>query len=472
MEFTWKFVIDAGIISGAILLATLIRSRVPFFQKFLIPNALTAGFFLLPFYNFFFPRLGYLENRLGELVYHLLNISFIAMTLRASPPKIKGHKGGGVFGSSIGILSGYAVQSLLGLGLGLLFLPAIHPAFGLFLPLGFALGPGQAYAIGKGWESMGFEGASSVGLSMAAIGYLWACFGGVFLINHGRKKGWLSGSQLEKGLDKSLERSILSGVVPRGAEKKVGARLSTDSEAVDSFSFHVALVVATYFIAYLFLLGLTSALSLAGKAGKDLATNLWGINFIFSALTAIVVRKVIDLLKLDHLFDDSTLSRISGFSVDYMVAGSIAAISLVFVGRYWIPLAVMTTVCGIMTTLFIPWMCSRMFRDYSFERMLMIYGVSTGTLSTGLALLRVMDPEFKTSVASDYMLSAGLTFLLAVPFILSINLPAQAAVSGTMTPYWQMMGVAGAYLLYVVVSFFILARKRGLEKPFSWWLPR
>ncbi len=39
--------------------------------------------------------------------------------------------------------------------------------------------------------------------------------------------------------------------------------------------------------------------------------------------------------------------------------------------------------------------------DFKFERMLMLYGVSTGTLSTGLALLRVMDPEFKTKVSSD-----------------------------------------------------------------------
>ena len=417
------------------------------------------------FLDYLFPSLGYDQNKLGELVYHLLNISFIAMSLRASPPKVKGHKGGGVLGMSTGILLGYATQALLGLGLTIFFLPKLFPAFGLFLPLGFALGPGQAFAIGKGWETMGFTGASSIGLAFAAIGYLWASFGGVYLINHGLKRGWLKSENVAAMKNKAM----LTGIVNRNEERPVGARLTTDNEAIDSFSFHTAAVVFTYFLSYLLLSGLTMALSLLGKAGRDLAVNLWGINFIFSSITAIIMRKVVEALHLEHLLDNETLSRISGFSVDYMVAGSIAAISLVFVGSYWFPILLMSTLCGIMTMLIDPWFCSRMFRDYQFERMLMIYGVSTGTLSTGLALLRVIDPDFKTKVASDYMLSAGLTFLLAIPFILSINLPAQAAVQGTMVPYWIMMGISGLYLVYVLITYGILARKKSLATPGVLW---
>lgn len=466
MEFSWKVIIDAGVISLALLMASALRSKVRFFQKFLIPNALTAGFLLLPCYNFLFPALGYGTNRLGELVYHLLNISFIAMTLRAAPPKAKDAKGG-VLGMSSGILLGYATQALLGLGLTLFFLPKLFPAFGLFLPLGFALGPGQAYAIGKGWEGMGFVGAPSVGLTMAAIGYLWACFGGIWLINHGIKKGWLSPSALEAMKDKTM----LSGIVAKGEEKPVGARLTTDTEAIDSFSFHIAIVGFAYFLSYLLLLGLSWLLGFAGQGGKDLAANLWGINFIFSSVVALGLRKVIDRVGLGHLVDDDTLSRTSGFAVDFMVAGSIGAIALTFVGQYWLPILLMSTLCGIMTTLIMPWFCSRIFKDCRFERMLMIYGVSTGTLSTGLALLRVMDPEFKTKVASDYMLSAGLTFALAIPFILTINFPAYAYTRGDMSYYWIMMGVSGAYLIYVIASYCLVAKKKAFAKPLSLWLP-
>ena len=181
------------------------------------------------------------------------------------------------------------------------------------------------------------------------------------------------------------------------------------------------------------------------------------------------MRKVIDLLKIGHVLDDDTLTRVSGFSVDFMVSGALAAISLVFVGKYWLPIVVMSTLCGLMITFTVPWMSSRMFNDYKFERMLMLYGVSTGTLSTGLALLRVMDPEFKTKVSSDYMLSAGLTFILAIPFILSINLPAKAYVTGDMSYYWIMMGVAGLYLLYVILTYMALAKKKSFAKPSHLW---
>ena len=466
MDFSWKVVIDAGLISAALLVATLIRSKVKFFQKYLIPNALTAGFLLLPVYNFLLPSLGYTVNRLGDLVYHLLNISFISMSLRSSPPKVKGSKGtGGVLGMSTGILMGYATQALLGLGLTLFFLPKIHPAFGLHLPLGFALGPGQAYAIGKVWEGMGFEGGATVGLTFAALGYLWACFGGVVLINMGIRKGWISGNALEFMKNKAL----MSGIVGKDEERPIAGRLTTDSEAIDSFSLHTGIVVVVYFLSFLLLKVLTFFLGFAGKTGMELAANFWGINFIFSAVTAIFVRKVIDLLKIGHILDDDTLTRVSGFSVDYMVAGALAAISLVFIGRYWFPILVMSTLCGLMVTITVPWMASRMFRDYRFERMLMLYGVSTGTLSTGLALLRVMDPEFKSKVSSDYMLSAGLTFILAVPFILSINLPAMAFTTGNMSYYWIMMGVAAAYLVYVLITYIVLAKKKSFAKWRNLW---
>ena len=465
MDFSWKVIIDAGLISSALIVATFIRSKVRFFQKYLIPNALTAGFILLPLYNFVLPAVGYKMNGLGDLVYHLLNISFISMSLRSSPPKVKGHSGGGVLGMSTGILMGYATQALLGLSLTLLFLPKIHPAFGLHLPLGFALGPGQAYAIGKGWEAMGFEGGASVGLTFAAFGYLWACFGGVVLINMGIKRGWISAEMLAFMRDKEL----LTGIMTKDKEKPVGGRLTTDTSAIDSLSFHIAAVCVVYFLSFLLLKTLSFFLAFAGKTGAELAANFWGINFIFSALAAIVVRRVIDALKLGYILDDDTLTRVSGFSVDFMVSGALAAISLIFVGQYWFPIIVMTTICGLMITISVPWMSSRMFNDYRFERMLMLYGVSTGTLSTGLALLRVMDPEFKTKVSSDYMLSAGLTFIFAIPFILCINLPAKAFVTGDMSYYWLMMGVAAIYMLYVLVSYVYLAKRKSFAKPGQLW---
>jgi len=471
MDFPWRLFVDLGLLSLGLLLATLIRARVGFFQRYLIPNALTAGFLLLPFYNWVFPPIGLTTDGLSALVYHLLSISFIAMTLRKSP---RTGKAGDLrlISTTVGVLSQYAIQALLGLGLTAFFIvtviPKLFPAFGFMLPLGFALGPGQAFAIGQGWESFGFKGAGSVGLTFAAVGFLWACFGGVFLVNWGLRKKWTDPNELSA----LRAREVKTGIVPRanGNEPPVGARLTTETEAIDSMTFNIAMVFGVYLISYLLLKLVTYLLGFAGKMGHDLAVNLWGLSFIFAALVALLVRYVTKIARFDHVLDNGTLTRISGASVDLMVVASIAAISITVIAQYWLPILSMCLIGGFITTVTVPWICSRLFTDHRFHRTLMIYGASTGTMPTGLALLRVIDPGFETPVAFDFMYSSGLTFVLAIPFILIINLPAYTYQTGNWLYFWLAVAVCAGYLVFVVVAFFLISRNRAMKDSRKIWL--
>jgi ESS family glutamate:Na+ symporter len=180
MSSHWSIFVHLGVIASSLLLATLIRARVRFFQRFLIPNSLTAGFILLIFYNYIAQHLGLGTEHLGDLIYHLLSLSFIAMGLRNTPGRGAGKR---VLSTGLMIMASFSFQALLGIALTFLFIflviPGISPSFGLFIPLGFEMGPGQAYSIGIGWEDMGFAGAGTIGLTFAALGFLWACFGGV-----------------------------------------------------------------------------------------------------------------------------------------------------------------------------------------------------------------------------------------------------------------------------------------------------
>lgn len=470
MNFSWSLFVDLGVISAALVLATLIRARVRFFQRYLIPNALTAGFILLPLYNFVFPQLGITSAGLGELAYHLLSISFVAMALRKSPPGgTKGDKR--IFSTSVAVLSQYALQAAVGLLLTLLFIvtvmPNLYHSFGFLLPLGFVLGPGQAFAIGSGWELSGIAGAGSVGLTFAAIGFIVSCFGGVFLINYGIKRGWLE----KRFVEVLNQQGVKTGVYARDAAKPVGSNLTTETEAIDSMSFNTAIVLLCYFVTYLFLQGVTALLSLIGPLGTELAINLWGISFIFASLIGLLFKAIFFGLKIEYILDNATLNRVSGLSVDVMVASAIAAISLVVVSRLIVPILVLSAVGTLLAVLTIPWICSRLFKDHQFHRMLIVFGVSTGTLSTGLALLRVIDPDFETPVASDYAYASGITFVLAIPFILSINLPVRAFITGNMVFFWIALAVSLGYLLFTVISYFLLCGRRAVAKPSQVWLP-
>ncbi len=468
MNFPWNLFLDIGVISMALLMATFLRARINFFQKYLIPNALTAGFILLPFYNFVAPMVGMSGVGLGAIVYHLLSISFIAMSLR-KPAYTKRPGDKSVFGTAISIISQYSLQSLVGLLLTFFFMSTImkelYPAFGFFMPLGFALGPGQAYAIGEGWVDMGFKGAPDVGLTFAAVGYMWACFGGVVLINMGIKRGWLGEAQIEKIKAKRFR----SGVMGRDDELQVGSRLTTESEAIDSASYNMAVVLMVYLFSYLMLKGFGLGLSFAGKLGTDLATNLWGISFVFAAMVALIVKTLMIKLKLEHTLDNGSLTRIAGNSVDIMVAAAVGAISLTVVVQYWLPILVISAIGGFVTFVSVIWISSRIFEDYQFHRALIIYGACTGTMPTGLALLRVVDPDFETPVATDYMYSAALTFFLVIPFILSINLPAYSVTKANPLYFWGAIGVAVVYLLFFLISHRTIGGKKAFAKFGSLW---
>ncbi|MEA1972719.1 MAG: sodium:glutamate symporter, partial [Candidatus Cloacimonadota bacterium] len=415
MSIQWTMFINLGIISAGLLLATWLRTKIRFFQKFLIPNPLLAGFILLPLYNFVLPRLGLSSVNLGEMAYHLLSISFVALTLKA-PPKKKAVKGS-IFGTTLSVLLQFGIQGLTGLLLTFFFIQTIMPnlyhSFGYLLPLGFSQGPGQAFSIGESWTSFGVNGAGSVGLTFAAIGFILCSFGGVFIINFGIKKGWISKEKIKFLLDKNLR----PGIHPKGSKLPVGAYQTTETEAIDTLTLNMGMVLLGYFLAFLVLTGLEYLLSFIGPAGEQLAATFWGLSFIFAALMGLIIKQILKKTDTQHIMDNLTLNRITGFSVDLMVTSAIAAISLVMVSQYWIPIFTISIIAAVIVAFTTIWFASRIFTDHRFLRTILVFGVSTGTLSTGLALLRVVDPDFETPVATDYTYASGLTFVFAIPYI-------------------------------------------------------
>jgi len=467
MSFPWMLFVDLGIVSAALLIATLLRARTGFLQKFLIPNSLTAGFLLLVFYNFAGPPLGLTPVNLRSLAYHLLNISFVAVSLR-KPLKSGKRAGSGPMGIALGLLTHYGLQATIGLALTSLLAATIAPnifaGFGLLLPLGFSAGPGQAYSIGQGWQRFGIEGAGSVGLTFAAVGFLWACFGGVYLINYGIRHGWINEGQAER-----FRNGHRNGFPAPGTPLIAGARPTTESDAIDSRTYHTAFILLSYFLTFLLLTGITKLLSFAGDTGMDLASSLWGIAFIFCSLVARLVRRVVDAAGVAHSLDDAGLTRMAGLSVDLMVACALGSISLVIVTQFWIPILIISTLAGILALVLVPWMAARVFKSHQFGCTLIVYGAATGTLATGMALLRVIDPELKSPVAMDYMKAAGIVFLLAIPLILVINLPAYSVIHDNPVYLIVAFAVCVGYIVLCGTLYLMIRKRNGLRGPISLW---
>jgi ESS family glutamate:Na+ symporter len=72
-------------------------------------------------------------------------------------------------------------------------------------------------------------------------------------------------------------------------------------------------------------------------------------------------------------------------------------------------------------------------------------------------------------VASDYLFSNGITFLLAIPMLLLINLPIQWYATGDIVYLWITLGGFGVYLVFSIVAYVLLAGRKSFAQFTKIW---
>ncbi len=313
----------------------------------------------------------------------------------------------------------------------------------MLLPLGFGMGPGIAYTIGQSWSSYGFAAGGAAGLTISAIGFLVAYFSGMVIVNRGLRRGK---SSLMTG-EATLSREIRTGIIEREELPEAG-KLQFFGGAIEPLAFHMGLMGAIYLLTYLVTSGI-EMLMRAGGIEKEIAT-LWGFHFIIANLLALGCRKVMNLMKAGYLIDFGLTNRLTGSLTDYMITAAIMAISLSIAQDYLILILAICLLGALITGLAIKLASYRAFDGLFFERFVGVYGEMTGNISSGLALVRVMDPEFKTSVAQDLGLGSGVALLLGFPLLIVINLPF-TRFGGELYGYWIVLGICWVYLVIIFV---------------------
>jgi len=411
----WNIVVQFGIIAAAILLANILRRKVPFFRKSLMPTAVLAGFLLM-----ILRTIGILSldvYMLEMITYHGIAIGFVAMTLRVQK-KDAGDRTSALIGAKSGalIVSTYLVQGLVGLVICILLswtvMPSIFKAAGILLPMGYGQGPGQANNIGSTYESLGFVGGRSFGLSLAASGYLVACIVGVIVLNILARKNKIT----------RIDHEEISGSVTIDTFQDQGE--IPLSESLDKFSMQVALVVICYLVTYLVTWGITSGIAAISKsAAATVNSLLWGFNFIIASLVATLLKRLLVRIRrlkfMSHQYQNNyLLNRISGFAFDLMIIAGVASIELEDLSGLWLPF-ILLSVCGaVFTWLFLSWMCKKIYPTYYYESLMSMYGMLTGTISSGVLLLRELDPDYKTPAANNLVLGSSFGIAFGFPMLI------------------------------------------------------
>ena len=395
----WSWIMIFAVLLGSLLIGNIIK-KLPFVKNSLIPTSVLGGAILLIIAAIYKAITGDVmfdtqmfggngTSNLEIITYHALALGFIASSFKTSNNKLTKKRVGEIFNTGVTTVSTYLIQAIFGLGITMivaLILKDFFVAAGILLPFGYGQGTGQALNYGSIFETdYGFIGGRSFGLTIAALGFLSASIGGVIHLNvmKARKKIVVS-SRTDGSLHTDQIES--EGEIPM-------------QESVDKMTIQLALILVAYAFTY-------AIMFVLGELLPGVKSVVYGFNFLFGVISATIIKLVLNFLRKKGVMkkkhtNNFLMTRVSNFFFDLMVVAGVAAIRLDTLQNYWGVIIILGVVGAIITYVYNRIVAKKLFADYYEEQFLMMYGMLTGTASTGTILLREIDGDFKTPAADN-----------------------------------------------------------------------
>ncbi len=436
----WTFIMVFGVLLASMLLASALKRFMPALNKTLIPVSVLGGILLLAISTIVYFAAGeYLFNlpvfgspaesdadksisgmQVLELItYHCLGIGFIASGMRNTKKKFTKKRAAEIFDSGVVTVNGYLVQAFGGLIITIIAAWGLHSeglisAAGILLAFGFGQGTGQALNYGKIYENEhGFTGGGNFGLTVAALGFLVACIGGVIYINVMRRRGLVK-------IDTSARRSTLADYEDENEIPSVSS--------MDKMTVQLAIVLLVYALSFGIMYGLSALI-------PSLADTLFGFNFLIGVLLTIPAKAILNKLYAKgvvkkRIVNNYMMDRISGLAFDIMIVSGVAAIQLPLLAQYWAVLLIMAVYGTVVTFVYVNFVSKRLFGAYRHEQFLAFFGMLTGTASTGMILLREIDGSYRTPASENLVYQSlpaivfGFPLMFLAPYAATSDLAA------------------------------------------------
>ena len=405
----------------SLLAANIMKRRIKLLKASLIPTSVLGGGLLIAvasvykiitgdvmFDTIFFGNNG--TNNLELLTYHCLALGFIASAFKTSDESLSKKRLAEIFNTGVTTVSTYLLQGILGLGISLIaafLMKDFFEAAGVLLPFGYGQGTGQAMNYGTIYETeFGFVGGKSFGLTIAALGFISASLGGVVYLNRPKMR-----SRLNENIDKKnrLNTEVIE------TENEIPMQ-----ESMDKMTFQIALIATAYMLSYLLMY-------LLGLLLPGMKSVIFGFNFLLGVLAATVVKSAMKLFRkwnwnTRDYTNNFLMTRASNFFFDLMVVAGIAAIRLGMLQDYWGIIIIMGVSGAVITYWYTLVVAKTLFKEYPEEQFLAMYGMLTGTASTGVILLREIDGGFRTPAADNMVYQNFPAIVFGFPMMLLATL--------------------------------------------------
>ena len=214
------------------------------------------------------------------------------------------------------------------------------------------------------------------------------------------------------------EEKVETNLGPIQGENEIPMNGSMDKTTVQ-----IAFVAVAYLIAFGIMQGLGALL-------PGMKSVIFGFNFLLGTLSATLVKAVMNFLnkkkivKREYL-NDFLMTRVSNFFFDIMVVAGVAAIRLSILENYWGIILILGVVGLLITYFYNRLVAVKLFPEYQEEQFLTMYGMLTGTASTGIILLREIDNDFQTPAADNMVYQNFPAIVFGFPMMLLATLAPQ-----------------------------------------------
>ena len=423
-----------SLLSALLLVGTFLRAKVKLFQSLYLPASVIGGFIGMIISPEILGRFSnYSISQEWVKTYSLLP-GILSVPIFAAIPlgmflnnsndnKKKNIKS--LYPSKVLICFGLfqcaaMTQSAIGYATNMFFSKVnpqlnMYRTFGYELSAGFAGGHGLAASTGKLLESFGipqyeWEIAQGVAMTTATVGLIGGMIFGIIFINIAvrRNKTNIIKAIKKNNEDKSMEIGYNKYITKQNSL----GRETFLSSSIETITFHLAIILTVCGVAYI-VLNFVKKMNIAGLN----VLPVWTYSMIIMFALNFLIKK----LNLTWMIDAKVKAKIMGTLSDFAIVSAITSLPIKAIMNYIAPITVMCILGFIITYLLVFPLGDFFFKkDYSFERAIVSWGTLTGVLTTGMILLKICDPEYKSPALSEFSLGFSLmsiTGLLIVPIL-------------------------------------------------------
>lgn len=449
-----NFMLAFAYASIMICIGAFLRAKIPFLRSMLVPASVVGGVLGIIIMNLAMAAdidIGTDTAMYTDIVNNLFTVSFISISLTAAP---KGEGSGaknvlrGALGLGLVWCFLYALTPILGAGVVALCGRGVDmdSIYGMLIQFAFCQGPGQSAAYGMIFEQFGWENAAMVAIAFSAIGFVAAFLVGIPAARLGVKRG------IAKHCG-AIDERILKGYLQKEEQTEVMVKDTTCSSNVETLAFHFAIIGVCYALAVV----IAKVFSLIpGFFGTSMSSMMF-MNGMFAAY---IVRWLMKILKIDFLLENTLQAKITGWTADYLVVCAFMSVSVSVISKWLLPMGVVCVLTTIVTFFVCFYFGQRFGGSNDFERTLGLYGTCTGTVPSGVALVRIVDPDFKTTTSVE-LGACNMVMLASTPVYIIIL----ALASGAMGMFPAIGGLVICCVVYLIA---LKVLKLWGKQTFNW----